>query len=116
MTPQELAYYLQGFFEITDAKILTPEQVAKIRAKVQSCFQKVTPDRPVYASYFSKAINDPNLTPKKEEPFYSEYPAVFTEDQVTGTDIPPLFRDRPFANPFEGAPACASSEGQFISC
>ncbi len=41
-TPQELAYYLQGFFEITDAKVLTPDQVQKIKNKVASCFEKKT--------------------------------------------------------------------------
>ncbi len=117
---------------------MTPEQVAKIRAKVESCFQKVTPDRPVYASYFSKAINDPNLTPKKEEPLYGEYlgtfkfpenPYIYDDNPV----IPRTSQELPkFQNPFEGAannftgmvergdfilaPACASSEGQFLSC
>ena len=41
-TPQELAYYLQGFFEITDAKVLTIDQVKLIKDKVASCFEKKT--------------------------------------------------------------------------
>ncbi len=41
-TPQELAYWLQGFFEITDAKVLTTDQVKKIKNKVNSCFDKKT--------------------------------------------------------------------------
>lgn len=93
-TPQELAYWLQGYFEITDAKVLTTDQVSKIRAKVESCFEKVTPKRG-YASDFSKAINNPDLATKA--------PAQCT------TQIFDTFRDRPFANPFEGAPDCAFS-------
>lgn len=40
-TPQELAYWLQGFFEITDAKVLTTDQVKKIKDKVASCFSQL---------------------------------------------------------------------------
>ncbi len=105
MNPQELAYYLQGFFEITDAKILTPEQVAKIREKVQSCFQKVTPDRNVYASDASKAINSPSLADK--QPKIDDY--YIKIDQSNPTLFSGLTGNKPFQNPLEGDPACALS-------
>lgn len=42
--PRELMYWLQGFFEVSGAKTLDENQTAKIRAKLESCFEKVTSD------------------------------------------------------------------------
>lgn len=47
MTPEQLAYWLQGFFELQEAAgkapEVTPEQAKMIRDHVQSVFHKVTP-------------------------------------------------------------------------
>lgn len=41
-TPQEFIYWLQGFFEIVNPTSLSPGQTATIKAKLESCFDKVT--------------------------------------------------------------------------
>ncbi len=41
-TPQEFIYWLQGFFEIVNPTSLSPGQTATIKAKLESCFEKVT--------------------------------------------------------------------------
>ena len=38
MTPVNFAYWLQGFFEISDSNTLTPEQVKMIRAHLNLVF------------------------------------------------------------------------------
>jgi hypothetical protein len=46
MNAQEFAYWLQGFFELTeDDKQLTKKQVKIIRDHLSLVFKKVTPDR-----------------------------------------------------------------------
>lgn len=66
-TPQELAYYLQGFFEITDAKVLTIDQVKKIKDKVSSCFEKITTKPKTFkghdAEYWLENYVGPDPTP-----------------------------------------------------
>lgn len=44
MTPLHFSYFLQGFAELT-SKPPTPAQWAMIRTKLNSVFEKVTPDR-----------------------------------------------------------------------
>ncbi len=40
---EEFCWFLHGFLEITDAETLDKDQVAKIKAKLDECFNKVTP-------------------------------------------------------------------------
>lgn len=42
--PEIFAYWLQGFFELTDATTLTPEQVKMIKDHLSLVFEKVTPE------------------------------------------------------------------------
>lgn len=42
MTAESFAYWLNGFFELTDAKELTTEQVAMIKEHLQLVFNKET--------------------------------------------------------------------------
>ena len=42
MSPENFAYWLTGFFELTEAKDLTIEQVAMIKEHLALCFNKVT--------------------------------------------------------------------------
>jgi hypothetical protein len=42
MEPRDFAYWLQGFFEVSNAKTLNEEQVAMIRAHLDTLFHKVT--------------------------------------------------------------------------
>lgn len=42
MNAQEFAYWLQGFFEMTDAKELTPDQVEMIKEHLGLVFEKKT--------------------------------------------------------------------------
>lgn len=44
MNSTEFTYWLQGFFELTDAKSLDEKQVAIIKEHLQLCFKKVTND------------------------------------------------------------------------
>jgi hypothetical protein len=44
MTPEAFAYWLQGFFELTDSKELSAAQLEVIRNHLKLVFTKVTPD------------------------------------------------------------------------
>jgi hypothetical protein len=41
---RDFAYWLQGFFELTDPDKLTPEQISMIKEHLSLCFNKVTTD------------------------------------------------------------------------
>ena len=45
MNTTEFVYWLQGFFELSDAKDLTPTQVQVIKDHLALVFDKKTPDR-----------------------------------------------------------------------
>jgi hypothetical protein len=45
MTPENFAYWLQGFFEIAGTDELTETQVKMVKDHLALVFQKVTPDR-----------------------------------------------------------------------
>lgn len=44
MTPRDFAYWLQGFFEISDAKSLGEKEIAMIKEHLGLVFTKVTGD------------------------------------------------------------------------
>lgn len=44
MTPEQFAYWLQGFFEMSETKKLNPKQVQMIKDHLQQVFTKQTPD------------------------------------------------------------------------
>lgn len=44
MTTRDFAYWLQGFFEISNTNKLTPNQVQEIKNHLQLVFKKETPD------------------------------------------------------------------------
>jgi hypothetical protein len=45
MTPEQFAFWLHGYFEISRSDVISYEQARKIKENLESCFQKVTPDR-----------------------------------------------------------------------
>lgn len=45
MTPEQFVYWLQGYFELSEAKELTPEQVQIVKDHLKLVFDKKTPDR-----------------------------------------------------------------------
>lgn len=45
MEAQDFCYWLQGFFELSEGKKLTPKQVEIIKDHLNLVFDKVTPDR-----------------------------------------------------------------------
>lgn len=47
MTPENFAFWLQGFFELTDTDDLTPAQVMMVKDHLKMVFTKVTPDRAI---------------------------------------------------------------------
>lgn len=47
MTPDQFVYWLQGFFEISDATSLTEKQVTIIKDHLQLLFKKETPIRTI---------------------------------------------------------------------
>lgn len=47
MEATDFCYWLQGFFELSEGKKLTPKQVEIIKDHLQLVFNKVTPDRSV---------------------------------------------------------------------
>jgi hypothetical protein len=48
MSPSDFAYWLTGYFEISDSNNLSPQQVQIIRDHLALVFEKVTPDRKGY--------------------------------------------------------------------
>lgn len=112
-TPQELAYWLQGFFEITDAKVLTTDQVKKIKDKVASCFEKVTKtETSGYAVKIDHSIQDTS-------DFYGE--TIYNLDGLGGkskildkSNYNPEYGKK-FQNPSEGAPQCATDPIQIAT-
>lgn len=46
MTPEQFAYWLQGFFEMTETDVLSTKQVMMIREHLQLVFKKVTRGSP----------------------------------------------------------------------
>jgi hypothetical protein len=50
MTPENFTYWIQGFFEISDAKKLDETQVQIIKDHLDLVFNKVTPSRSESAS------------------------------------------------------------------
>ena len=45
MTPEQFTYWLQGFFELSETKELTPEQVQIVKDHLALVLSKKTPDR-----------------------------------------------------------------------
>jgi len=45
MTPENFTYWLQGFFEISESKMLSSKQTQIIKDHLALVFNKVTPDR-----------------------------------------------------------------------
>lgn len=77
MTPEQFAYWLQGFFELREAggdstKPLTPEQAKMIQEHLQTVFVKVTgaPAQPLVD--WEKLIPVPKIDPNPHGPW--EYP------------------------------------------
>jgi hypothetical protein len=56
MTAENFAYWLQGFFEVSQADELTKEQVQEIKNHLELVFNKVTPD--YNTDYFLKHYRD----------------------------------------------------------
>jgi hypothetical protein len=66
MDAVSFAYWLKGFFEISDAKTVDEKQVQIIKDHLNLVFNKVTPDRIGVASSDSipKGFEDFDLMPK----------------------------------------------------
>jgi len=48
MSPQDFAYWLQGFFELSGSESLSPRQVQVIKDHLSLVFDKQTPDRVLF--------------------------------------------------------------------
>ena len=57
MEATDFCYWLQGFFELSEDKKLTPKQVEIIKDHLQLVFNKVTPDRSSSASMPSNSTS-----------------------------------------------------------
>lgn len=59
MTPEQFAYWLKGFYEISGAKEITAEQSQIIKDHLDNVFKKETPDRsPVKVGTGGKLFKD----------------------------------------------------------
>jgi acyl-CoA-binding protein len=58
MTTEQFAYWMKGFFEISDSKKLTEKQVQIIKDHLDLVFTKVTPDRNGEKEGFKKIVPD----------------------------------------------------------
>jgi hypothetical protein len=54
---EHFAIWLHGFFELTNANSITPEQVKVIKKKLDECFNKVMPQR--YTPLLGPPYDDP---------------------------------------------------------
>jgi len=57
MTPQDFAYWLQGFFELSDTENLSPSQISAIREHLALVFDKKTPDNAKMKEYVEEIEN-----------------------------------------------------------
>lgn len=59
MSPENFAYWLQGFFEIQNPKTLSETQVQEIKNHLDLVFTKVTPSNPwnLPSTYCSQVIS-----------------------------------------------------------
>jgi hypothetical protein len=64
MTPEQFAYWLQGFVELGNSAAPTPEQWKSIREHLDTVFKKVTP--PVQTGP-ADSVKDPNAGQSLEE-------------------------------------------------
>lgn len=70
MTAEQFTYWLQGFFELSDAKILDEKQVKIVKDHLDLVYNKVTPDRSEYQNinevpptFFSPQCNTTSVLP-----------------------------------------------------
>jgi hypothetical protein len=63
MEPRDFAYWLQGFFEVSNAKTLNEEQVAMIRSHLETVFKKVTLRQGESLAEWAKQVTDAIHTP-----------------------------------------------------
>lgn len=61
MSPQNFAYWLQGFFEISDAKTMSKEQVEIVRNHLDMCFVHVAGNDSKTADKVKRAETDSDL-------------------------------------------------------
>lgn len=66
MTTEQFTYWLNGFFEISDAKTLNEKQIKIIKDHLSLVLDKQTPDRDAEDS--SKELSD-NLDQRKLKPY-----------------------------------------------
>ena len=51
MDSTNFCYWLKGFFEISRADSLTPDQIQEIKNHLNLVFTKITPDLPPFTTY-----------------------------------------------------------------
>lgn len=58
LKPENFVYWLQGFFEISEAKTLTEEQVIIVKEHLELCFDKTVPAAEIEAKVRSGTLAD----------------------------------------------------------
>ena len=58
MTPENFTYWLQGYFEISESKMLSSKQTQVIKDHLALVFTKVTPDRKENNSFEIDAVEE----------------------------------------------------------
>ena len=66
MDTNSFAWWLHGYFEISESNTLSEKQVQVIKDHLDLCFNKVTPDRSKHLSTQSYCNNGKNITPPTE--------------------------------------------------
>lgn len=90
MNAQEFCYWLQGFFELSEGKKLTPKQVQIIKDHLALVFTKITPDRVMDEApveILRKLLND---LPLIDPGIYPQSP-INPLPPVSIPDIKPLY-------------------------
>lgn len=85
MNSDQFAFWLKGFFELTNAEELTKEQVLMIRQHLDLCFNKVTPELGELKPDFSKVNQTElkrNFTPNQWDwTWRPEFAPTYAPDQ-----------------------------------
>lgn len=70
MTPEQFTYWIQGFVELNDGKMPTPEQWQSIQDHLKTVFRKITP--PFRPLGIGGEIFDKQQTYCQQEAFYKD--------------------------------------------
>lgn len=83
MTPRDFCYWLQGWFELTNAHHLDSQQVEMIRQHLELVFKKETKEKPISSEQWKQFYKDCENINKELE----NMPIPMAEDGLPGCKV-----------------------------